>query len=54
MERNKAKKYLHFYGYLQEMNSSQCLIISLIVTSYFATLRVRAIIFVYTCLCKRG
>lgn len=54
MERSKAKKYLHFYNYLQEMDSSHRLIISLIVTSYFATLRVREIIFVYTCLCKRG
>lgn len=54
MERSKAKKYLHFYDYLQEIDSSQCLIISLIVTSYFATLRVGAIVFVCTCLCKHG
>lgn len=54
MERSQAKKYLHFYDYLQEMDSSQCLMIRLIVTGYFATLRVGAIVFVYSCLCKRG
>lgn len=52
MERSKAKKYLHFYDYLQEMDSSQCPIISLTVTSYLAMVTVRAIVFVYTCLCK--
>jgi len=46
MEISKARKYLYFYDYSQETDSSQCLIVSLIATSYsevlFATLRVRA------------
>lgn len=34
MERSKARKCLYFYDYSQAMDSSQCLIISLIITSY--------------------